>query len=368
VTGGRLNLFTLLNQGQGGTGGAYVTSAVPSGTTSISSVRLTFSEAVQPGTFSAIDDVIFTGPNGSPVAVASIQPVGTSNTQFDLILVSPQTAVGTYQFKVGPNVLNGAGQPMDQDRDGTPGEATEDQYGTTFTVSNAATYNSGTVNLPIRFFFRAVSTINVGANERVADVNVRVNLTHTWDADLVLTLVAPDGTQIRLVNRRGGSGDNFTNTVFDDEAATPITSGSAPFTGSFRPETALSGLDGKLATGNWQLWADDLALLNAGVLNNWSLTFEWAGGQTAFAAGDGATGSSAPVFGNGLGGGTGVTFNLSDERRTDRQASEPSSQADEAPVIATVAGGTAAPATSAAEAQGRQIELTFRFPVWLGDL
>ena len=49
---------------------------------------------------------------------------------------------------------------------------------------------------------------------------------------------------MRLANRIGGSGDNFTNTVFDDEAATAIASGAAPFTGSFRPFQPLSAFDG----------------------------------------------------------------------------------------------------------------------------
>ena len=58
---------------------------------------------------------------------------------------------------------------------------------------------------------------------------------------------------MRLTNRNGGSGDNFTNTVFDDEAATSITAGAAPFTGSFRPVDALSAFDGQTVQGPWVL-------------------------------------------------------------------------------------------------------------------
>lgn len=39
----------------------------------------------------------------------------------------------------------------------------------------------------------------------------------------------------------GSSGNNYTNTVFDDEAASLITAGTAPFSGSFRPEGSLGG-------------------------------------------------------------------------------------------------------------------------------
>ena len=76
----------------------------------------------------------------------------------------------------------------------------------------------------------------------------------------MITLIGPDGSpRSTLVNSRGGSGDNFTNTVFDDEAATAIGAGAAPFTGSFRPEEPLSAFDGKPVNGTWTLRIADVA-------------------------------------------------------------------------------------------------------------
>ena len=43
----------------------------------------------------------------------------------------------------------------------------------------------------------------------VSDVNVRVRLNHTFDGDLAIRLIGPDGTEAVLSNQRGGSGDNF---------------------------------------------------------------------------------------------------------------------------------------------------------------
>ena len=63
----------------------------------------------------------------------------------------------------------------------------------------------------------------------------QINVTHTWDSDLNVFLIAPNGARIELTTGNGGGGDNYTNTVFDDEAATLISAGAAPFTGSFRP-------------------------------------------------------------------------------------------------------------------------------------
>lgn len=66
----------------------------------------------------------------------------------------------------------------------------------------------------------------------------RLDLTHTRSGDLTLWLVSPQGTRVRLVDRAGGTGANFTATVFDDAAATPVASGTVPFTGSLRPGVA----------------------------------------------------------------------------------------------------------------------------------
>ncbi len=115
-----------------------------------------------------------------------------------------------------------------------------------------------------------------GLSGGIQDINVRINITHTFVGDLVVSLVSPAGTTIPLINRRGGSGLNFTNTVLDDEAATSITtiaSGGAPFTGSFRPESPLSAVDGQNPNGTWQLRVRDAASLDVGVLVNWSITF-----------------------------------------------------------------------------------------------
>jgi subtilisin-like proprotein convertase family protein len=106
----------------------------------------------------------------------------------------------------------------------------------------------------------------------LTDINVTLDLTHTWDGDLILTLISPAGTRVELAAGVGGSGNNFTRTTFDDEASTPINSGSAPFTGSFIPQELLSTLDGEDPNGTWLLEVADVAELDFGVLNSWSIT------------------------------------------------------------------------------------------------
>src|SRR5207342_2403174 len=60
------------------------------------------------------------------------------------------------------------------------------------------------------------------STDLLAGLKVHVDLSHTFDSDLVLTLIAPNGTRIALANRRGGGGQSYFGTVFDDGAGTPI--------------------------------------------------------------------------------------------------------------------------------------------------
>src|SRR6266536_2369497 len=124
--------------------------------------------------------------------------------------------------------------------------------------ATTATYSSGNIAVPINDNSTVDIPVNVPDNGSVQDVNVKVRLNRSFDGDLVISLIAPDGTAVPLSNNRGGSGDNFgtgtndcsgTPTVFDDSAAASISGGVAPFSGSFRPEPPLSALRGKLSDG-----------------------------------------------------------------------------------------------------------------------
>jgi subtilisin-like proprotein convertase family protein len=115
------------------------------------------------------------------------------------------------------------------------------------------------------------STITIANSFLVADVNVRLDINHTYDRDLDVFLLGPDGTTVELFTDVGGGGDNFRHTFVDDEASTAITSGSAPFRGAFRPEGSLTLFDGKNAQGTWTLRITDDQGGDVGTLNSWAL-------------------------------------------------------------------------------------------------
>ena len=116
------------------------------------------------------------------------------------------------------------------------------------------------------------SIINMDQNAVITDVNLTLNIEHTWDADLEVKLIAPDGvTEIILFEDIGSDEDNFTNTVLDDDASTVISDGEAPFTGSFSPIGSLSDLNGLLSGGDWTLYINDDADGDGGTLLDWSI-------------------------------------------------------------------------------------------------
>jgi subtilisin-like proprotein convertase family protein len=184
-------------------------------------------------------------------------------------------------------------------------------------------YNSDTA-LPILDLRTVESSLNVsGLTSPISKVVVNFFVNHTFDDDLTFTLVGPDNTTANLVVRRGGSGDNFgtaatpdTNrTNLDDNAANPVTGGTAPFVGTFRPEQALAAFIGKTgaaANGTWKLRINDGALGDTGTLNNWSLLITTAATTTnitSFSPTSGAPKSSVVITGSNFTGATGVTFN-----------------------------------------------------------
>lgn len=144
-----------------------------------------------------------------------------------------------------------------------------------FTTENVTCASFTATDTPITISATGVntytSTINVTPNLPITDVNVTINITHSWDADLDVTLTSPTGTVVELTTDNGGQGDNYTNTVFDQQATTLVTAGTAPFTGSFVPEGNLSNLNGQLSGGNWILTVTDDANFDGGSITGFTL-------------------------------------------------------------------------------------------------
>jgi len=118
-------------------------------------------------------------------------------------------------------------------------------------------------------------TIHISQTGIVYDYNLNVTLYHSNDSDLYIWLMRPGTTLIQLSMGNGGDGDNYFNTIFDDEAAIPITQGVPPFIGSYRPESPLSSFDNKELQGDWILRIYNHSQSITGNLSNWCLSFDY---------------------------------------------------------------------------------------------
>ncbi len=137
------------------------------------------------------------------------------------------------------------------------------------------TFSSGNVNSPIVDNATVEVPIVVTASGPIGTANVSVRLNHAFDGELVISLVAPDGTVVPLANRRGAAGDNFgsgandctgTATMFADFAGPSIATGIAPFGGAFRPESPLFAVSGHEMNGTWKLRVTDIGPGNVGAI------------------------------------------------------------------------------------------------------
>ncbi|MGH9201107.1 MAG: S8 family serine peptidase, partial [Vicinamibacterales bacterium] len=269
VTGGRRNAARAV--GLPDTEGPRVTVVDPAGATSgaVSKVRVTFSESIDPASFTAADIASFTGPGGS-ISIAGVSAVALArNRKFDITFAT-QFAKGTYELVLGPSILDTAGNPMNQDGDAASGEVPGDQFRSSFVIGDLLVFRASDVPLPLTPFAKTISTIPIDQDLSIADLNVGLNVSYPDVGLISVTLISPSGTRIALAETRGFLGPNYDDTLFDDEAPQSLSEGSPPYAGAYRPASPLSALDGTSALGNWKLEVYDL-WFDPGTLNDWSL-------------------------------------------------------------------------------------------------
>ncbi|MBI3962351.1 MAG: proprotein convertase P-domain-containing protein [Deinococcus sp.] len=121
-----------------------------------------------------------------------------------------------------------------------------------------------------------------GQQGLVEDLNVTLDISHTFDGDLDVILTAPNTASVSLFTSVGNSAAGFQVTL-DDEATFPISHlqpdgcgglpGPSSCEGTFQPEPpfVLSTFDGINPEGDWTLRVEDGAISDIGILNDWSL-------------------------------------------------------------------------------------------------
>jgi len=122
-----------------------------------------------------------------------------------------------------------------------------------------------------------ISEIEVFDDVLIGDLDIRLSITHTHTAYLDGFLTSPSGERVELFSEVGGSGDHFDETIFDDQAGTPINKAQPPFRGSFstmaqaKRQPGLGQFNGQNARGVWQLVIRGTHNDRFGVLHGWAL-------------------------------------------------------------------------------------------------
>ena len=100
---------------------------------------------------------------------------------------------------------------------------------------------------------RTLAATSAGA---VGDIEVAVDISHTYIGDLHVSLVSPAGTQVVLHDRTGAQADNITKT----------------YTRATTPDLAI--LAGQPIAGNWRLRVSDHEAVDIGKVNSWKVTIQ----------------------------------------------------------------------------------------------
>jgi subtilisin family serine protease len=107
--------------------------------------------------------------------------------------------------------------------------------------------NANDVTIPDNTTVFSDIAISGCGHATTTSATVEVHIVHTYRGDLVVSLIAPDGSAYVLLNRNGGSANNIDQT----------------FTASVSSEST---------NGTWRLRVQDAASIDTGYINSWTLT------------------------------------------------------------------------------------------------
>ena len=193
---------------------------------------------------------------------SSFTPILSSgNVTSNSYNLSGLTSGTTYYWRVAPK------NPTCTGTFGSP-------FSFTTGIVTCATSNSANVPVTIPTTVATVtSTLNIPSGVSISDVNVTVNITHTWINDLSLTLTSPTGTVVTLVANPCSPSVSVNDiaATFDDAGTAFVCSNSPGISGTVLPAQALSAFNGQSSTGTWTLTVADAFSADGGSLNSWSL-------------------------------------------------------------------------------------------------
>ena len=228
-------------------------------------------ERIESGSVGVITGHVRNADTNAPVSGALVEVQGTGHdatTNAQGAFTIPNVAAGTYTLETSspiyednsmPGVVVAASETTDVDILLDPLNIGFDDFASTAAPQAITDHDTSRMDLV------------VDEDLVITDVDVTINITHSYDSDLTIWLETPWNQRIQLAMAVGAGGDNFVNTRLDDEAATSITAGAAPFTGSFRPMETLDAADAFSTEGTWTLVVVDDYDVDEGSIDDFTL-------------------------------------------------------------------------------------------------
>lgn len=146
-----------------------------------------------------------------------------------------------------------------------------------FTQSQAQTFtwngNQPILDLQSDTILIPVSGLPTAIDSTFGIAHVCINITHTYDNDLVIKLFSADDDSVTLIQGIGGANNDFIGTCMGMDG-TLFSNAVAPYSGIFIPVGDLSALnDGHDPNGIWKLVVTDIANADTGSIHMVSIEF-----------------------------------------------------------------------------------------------
>jgi subtilisin-like proprotein convertase family protein len=218
--------------------------------------------------------------SGTPISGVEVEIEGGASTTTD--------ANGDYEFE---NIFSGT-YTLDFSKNGYEPETVENVVvgdGEDVVVNaqmlflnlSEQSYTSTAAPATIADLGVATMMLNIPDDHLITDIDVSVNITHTYISDCSIWIISPWADTVNLAPNPTGfpSGANMVDCRFDDEAANPFVyvAGGAPYTGSWRPVELLSALDGFNSDGTWTLRVQDNESGDFGTLDEFTVHVTYEG-------------------------------------------------------------------------------------------
>ncbi len=193
------------------------------------------------------------GPDGTTVTLR--QNSGGSaddiHESYSVTAFNGKSAVGTWKLKVVDSARYDTGTIDGWSLTIKATYSSDSGGGDGGTTPTAHTYTSSDtpISIPDNNSTGIESSIYVPDSATVTEFKVTVDITHTYIGDLIVTLVAPDGSTATLSNREGGSADDIHKTW------------------------TITADNGIQIHGTWKLKVSDNARYDTGSLDSWKLEF-----------------------------------------------------------------------------------------------